>query len=87
MTTTAPNLAFTDVELSLRVQRFFAQSNYPTLRLIKVANVGGTVTLSGQVASFYEKQLSLHLAGRVAGVRYLIDVSQVDSSVRQHPLC
>jgi osmotically-inducible protein OsmY len=50
-----------------------AHQSRPAIRAVEVAAAGGVVTLRGRVYSFYEKQLSVHLAARVAGVRRLED--------------
>jgi osmotically-inducible protein OsmY len=49
----------------------------PTLRQVEVVASNGTVAFRGRLASFYEKQLCLSCAARVAGVLRLIDELEV----------
>jgi osmotically-inducible protein OsmY len=44
---------------------------------VAVLSDDGTVTLRGQVRSFYEKQLCHHTCRRVAGVLRLVDEIEV----------
>lgn len=62
-----------DAELRTRVLHFLADSNMPGLRHLQVAAANGTVTLSGRVRTYYEKQLSQQRCRRVAGVVQLVD--------------
>ena len=62
-----------DSELERRIGIFFASQSRPALRAVEVMAADGVVTLRGQVHSYYEKQLSMHLAARVAGVLRLKD--------------
>jgi osmotically-inducible protein OsmY len=69
--TVEPSSADRDLETRIRGSlegRFFA-----SLRRLDVTALDGTVTLQGQVASFYEKQLALSACRQVDGVRSLID--------------
>lgn len=43
------------------------------IRGLTVEVLGGTAVLSGTVSSFYGKQLMLHAAQQVAGVRQIVD--------------
>ena len=62
-----------DSELERRIRLRFAQSNLPALRRLDVASDDDQVILSGQVATFYERQLAISLSRHVAGVIYVID--------------
>ena len=62
-----------DSVLASRVQLFLASQPRPALRYLHVQARGSTVTLSGLVTTFYERQLALQCSRRVAGVRTLID--------------
>lgn len=62
-----------DRELERRVVNFLAGRHVPGLRHLEVSAQGGTVTVSGRVRSFYEKQLCQECCKRVAGVIKLID--------------
>jgi osmotically-inducible protein OsmY len=68
-----PNSLHDDNDLARRVRIYFATQSRPALRAVQVQAQNGVITLRGQVHSFYEKQLSLHIAARVAGVRRLED--------------
>ena len=66
-----------------RVRQFLALVNRPCLRDIKIQVVGDSVTLSGCVRSFHEKQLATEFVRRVAGVVGVlnrIDVHYADSA-------
>ena len=67
-----------DRDLEQRVKFFLAGHNLPALRRLAVAARDGTVTLSGQVPTFYAKQLSQQCRRRVAGVRHVVDRVVVD---------
>jgi osmotically-inducible protein OsmY len=67
-------------DLVRRVRNFLAARQYSSLRQLSVEAQGGEVTLRGQVGSYYEKQLSLLLSSRVAGVTRLIDEIAVNES-------
>ena len=66
-----------DRDLERRVLGFLARSHMPGLRHLAVQACNGTVTLRGQVATFYEKQLGQDCCRRVAGVVKLIDAVDV----------
>lgn len=70
-----------DRELERRVTSFLAAKHVPGLRQLDVRADRGTVTVSGRVRTFYEKQLCNQCCRRVAGVRELVNaVDVVDSS-------
>lgn len=62
-----------DSDLQRRVTTFLAARHRPSLRRLQVKATAGVVTLRGRVPTFHEKQLSIQLARRVAGVIRLID--------------
>jgi osmotically-inducible protein OsmY len=66
-----------DHDLECRVRNYLSSRQMPKLRQVEVVACNGTVMLRGRLASFYEKQLCLHCAGRVAGVIRLIDDLEV----------
>lgn len=78
-TATPINHETLDTDLARRVRIYFASQSRPAIRAVEVQATHGVVTLRGQVSSFYEKQLSIHLAARVAGVRRLEDELRVQS--------
>lgn len=57
------------VQLAQKVTHQFRSSGRGHLREVKVQEQRGTVILSGNVPSFYLKQLAQELAGTVQGVQ------------------
>lgn len=76
----APLYVTQDQDLKRRVISFLAGRYLPSLRQLQVDVEEGTVTIRGQVASFYEKQVAIHSCQRVAGVRKLVDAVDVSRS-------
>jgi osmotically-inducible protein OsmY len=72
-----------DSDLERRVATFLAGQHRYALRLLEVEARSGVVTIRGSVSTFYEKQLSIQLVRRVAGVIRLIDEVIVQST--PHP--
>lgn len=68
-----------DEDLQQRIISFLAGRHMPSLRNLRVDVSRGTVTLHGEVHSYYEKQLSHHCCRRVAGVVNLVDAINVVS--------
>ena len=74
MTTTETiRLDYPDDEVKKRVSSFLHSRNFPAFRHLDVAVENGQVTLSGEVCSFYEKQVALNSCQRVPGVLQLVD--------------
>lgn len=76
MATQVQSLACTDArdtDLERRVKIYLANRHVPGLLRLAVEAHEGTVTMSGNVATFYQKQLVQACCRRVAGVRELID--------------
>ena len=79
-----PVVDFTEDELLARnVRNFVLGRIQPATHHVDVDADRGTVTLRGRVGSFYQKQLWLHGAQRVAGVRRVIDELDVVRSSRE----
>jgi osmotically-inducible protein OsmY len=72
-----PALDLADLEIQRRVVVHLAEKNRPSLRRLAVKVHQGTITLSGCVTSFYEKQLAIHSCVSVAGCGRLVDAVQV----------
>ena len=72
-----PALDLADLEIQRRVVVHLAEKNRPSLRRLAVKVHQGTITLSGCVTSFYEKQLAIHSCVVVAGCGRLVDAMQV----------
>jgi osmotically-inducible protein OsmY len=68
-----------DRDLERRVVNFLVGWRMPALRRVDVESHGGTVTLRGEVDSFYQRQLCINCCRRVAGVINLIDKVHVTS--------
>ena len=64
-------------DLRRRVQLFLHNSNLPALRHINIDVDGGCVVLSGQVQTYYERQLAHEFSRRVAGVLQVSDQLEV----------
>lgn len=62
-----------DRDLERRITSFLLSKHKPSLRQLGVKVHSGHVTLSGSVKSFYDKQLAISCAQRVAGVVGLTD--------------
>jgi hypothetical protein len=72
-----------DSDLERRVATFLAGQHRYALRLLDIEARSGVVTIRGNVSTFYEKQLSIQLVRRVAGVIRLVDEVNVQST--PHP--
>ena len=66
-----------DLIIGRRVVAALKQRKIPSLRNLRVESEIGTVTLSGTVYSFYDKQVSCHAARMVSGVTRVIDRIEV----------
>ena len=66
-----------DEQLARRVRNFILARIMPTANFVEVQADRGIVTLTGSVGTFYQKQLWLNGAQRVAGVRGVIDEIEV----------
>lgn len=62
-----------DFDLQSRVGAFLAGQHRPNLRNLRVAAKAGVVTICGNVPTFYEREIAVRIARRVAGVIKLID--------------
>jgi hypothetical protein len=74
---TNPSLDLADQDLKRRVALFLAGRHMLSLRHLEIDARGGTMTLTGRVGSFDEKQLSQQCCRRVAGVIELVDRVEV----------
>jgi osmotically-inducible protein OsmY len=75
-TFTQPFASEADGDLAKKVQLYLS-ANRPGFRQLDIGAKGGTVTLSGSVASFFLRQLAVAATKRVAGVRQLVDDIEV----------
>lgn len=69
-----------DEQLARRIRNFVSSKQLPGTAAFRVDVNGGTVTLGGKVGSFYQKQLWIHGAQRVAGVTRIVDEIEVLSN-------
>lgn len=63
--------------LERQIASQLAETNRPGLRRLAVNVADGSVTLRGNVASFYEKQLAIQTCRVLAGIERLIDAVEV----------
>ena len=74
MYSTSPvRIEYDDCDVQSRVQSFLRSRHFPTFQELDVDVHNGAVTLSGEVQSYYEKQVALNSCRRVAGVLTLVD--------------
>ncbi len=69
--------ATSDRDLERRVWNFLHGRHKPALRQLNVTADNGTVTLSGRLHTFYDKQICQQCCQRVAGVVRLVDETTV----------
>ena len=73
---------YPDDDVRKRVSRFLYSQHFPAFRNLNIAVEHGSVRLTGEVRSFYEKQIALTSCQHVAGVLALIDeidVCEIDT--------
>lgn len=68
---------YPDDDLKDRVESFLFSRHFPGFRELSVQVQNGTVTVSGEVNSYYEKQIAINSCRRVAGVLGVADEIQV----------
>lgn len=68
---------YPDDDIQLRVSRFLNTRHFSNFMDLDVRVVHGQVTLSGEVDSYYEKQVAMTTCQRVAGVLRLVDKIRV----------
>ena len=73
------NASSENFELQQRVLQYLSTAQRPVLQNVSVTVHNETVTLAGTVATFYEKQLAQEIVRRVAGVRQVINLLNVES--------
>lgn len=69
--------AVADRVLQGQIASQLAGTNRPGLKRLAVNVDGGSVTLRGSVASFYEKQLAIEACRALADIQRLIDAVEV----------
>ncbi len=71
---------FPDDDVRRRVSRFLHSRHFPAFRNLEIEVVHGAVRLTGEVQSYYEKQVAMTSCQHVAGVLSLIDEIDVSQS-------
>ena len=79
-------IEYPDDDLRQRVSSSLRSRHFPAFRSLQVAVQNGAVTISGNVCSFYEKQVALDTCRRVAGVLSMIDRIVVSPVSEDDPL-
>ena len=70
-----------DEETMLRVSSFLKSRHFESFGIIEVKVENGVVTLSGNVGSYYEKQVAISSVLRVAGVANVVDEITVNGEL------
>jgi osmotically-inducible protein OsmY len=73
-------MLYPDADVALRVLRALRDRHFSTLRELDVSVHRSEATLTGEVNSFYEKQLAMSACQAVPGVLRLIDRIEVCES-------
>jgi osmotically-inducible protein OsmY len=73
----ASDCSLLDFSLQRQIASQLAETRRPGLQRLAVAVNGGRVTLSGSVASFYEKQIAIQACCVLSGIDRLIDAVEV----------
>ena len=67
----------TDGLLARQITDQLAETNRASLKRLSVDVMGGSVTLRGNVSSFYEKQIAIQTCRALAGISGLTDAMEV----------
>lgn len=76
-TTRTIRVDYPDDDVQLRVARFLCSKHFSNFNELDVQVEHGQVTVTGEVDSFYEKQVAMNSCQRVAGVLALVDQIRV----------
>ena len=74
------NPAGANADLERRVAAYLATRSHLSFRRLTVFASQGTVTLSGRLSSYHERQVALESVRRVAGVLKIVDQVHVERS-------
>ena len=66
-----------DEDVAIRVWEFLQRQHFRSLQELKISVEKGTLTLEGNVGSFYEKQIALTICRRTPGVESFDDQIKV----------
>ena len=72
---------YPDDDVRSRVSRFLCSRHFPAFRNLDIEVEHGAVTITGEVHSYYEKQIAMTSCQHVAGVLSLIDEICVRTTV------
>jgi osmotically-inducible protein OsmY len=72
---------YPDDDVRRRVSRFLYSRHFPAFRNLDIVVEHGAVTLTGEVQSYYEKQIAMTACQHVAGVLSLVDEIDVCKQV------
>jgi hypothetical protein len=67
----------TDADLVRRARAYLASRGFLSFRRLDIGSRGGVVTLTGTLSTYYERQVALESARRVAGVLGVVDAIRV----------
>ena len=70
-----------DQELLSRVTKYLFSQHFPAFRSLDIGVDEGIVTLTGEVHSYYEKQIAMNSCHHVVGVSSLVDEIVVIASM------
>ena len=76
---------YPDEEVRSRVSRFLNSRHFPAFRYLDIAVEHGAVTLTGEVQSYYEKQVAMTSCQHVVGVLSLTDEIHVREEINLSP--
>ncbi len=72
---------YPDDDLRDRVESFLFSRHFPGFRDLSVRVRDGNVTVTGEVGSYYEKQIAINSCRRVAGVLSVSDEIHVHEAI------
>jgi len=64
---------YRDGDIALRVEDFLSRQHFPSFQNLDLEVSQGTLTVRGQVKSFYEKQIAMSICQHVPGVLQFVD--------------
>ncbi len=79
------DMAIANKELQKQVVAYLASRNFHSFRRLTVRAHQGVVSLSGNLDTYYERQVAVESARRVAGVTRIIDRIIVDPESARAP--
>ncbi len=76
---------YPDEDVRSRVSRFLNSRHFPAFRHLDISVEHGAVTLTGEVQSYYEKQIAMTSCQHVVGVLSLTDEIRVRGEIESVP--